>query len=295
MARLFQCLGVTGCSVSWTASPRTADTALLQVFYPLSGWVGHLTNEMRTQMRTSDHVLITKADKQKGSIRVQALFPGSQMLTSPQSKHITWLKDTPSCQWEDLKTCIVKGKDAERMKIWAGDVNAVAVVQLPRCVQLSVTPWTAARQASLFLIMSQSLPKFMLIESVMPSGHLTLWYPLLLPSVFPSIRDFCSESAVHIRWPKYWSFSCSISPITSHKLQGIYWSLRPWFPGEEGFLEKKNWASIFPAWLLDLRLASPHLFMRQFLKINLCVCMCVRVSCRFCFPGACWQTQAQPA
>lgn len=139
MARLFQCLGVTGCSVSWTASPRTADTALLQVFYPLSGWVGHLTNEMRTQMRTSDHVLITKADKQKGSIRVQALFPGSQMLPSPQSKHITWLKDTPSCQWEDLKTCIVKGKDAERMKIWAGDVNAVAVVQLPRCVQLFVT------------------------------------------------------------------------------------------------------------------------------------------------------------
>ena len=218
MARLFQCLGVTDCSVSWTASPRTADTALLQVFYTLSGWVGHLTG----------HVPITKAEKQKGSIRVQALFPVSQMLTFPQSKHITWLKDTPNCQWEDLKTCVVKGKDAERIKIWAIDANAVAVVQLPRCVQLSVTPWTAARQASLFLIISQSLPKFMFIESVMPSSHLTLWYPLLLlPSIFPSIRDFSSESAVRIRWQKYWSFSFSIGPITSHKLQGIYWSLRP--------------------------------------------------------------------
>ena len=75
------------------------------------------------------------------------------------------------------------------------------------------------------------LPEFAqvhVIASVMPSNHLILWYPLLLlPSVFPSIRNFSSESAIRIRWLKYWSFSFSISPITSHKLQGIYWSLRP--------------------------------------------------------------------
>ena len=77
----------------------------------------------------------------------------------------------------------------------------------------SATPWTAARQASLSITNSQSSLKLMSIESVMPSSHLTLCRPLfLLPSVFPSIRVFSSESALHIRWPKYWSFSFSISP-----------------------------------------------------------------------------------
>ena len=80
-------------------------------------------------------------------------------------------------------------------------------------VQLFATPWTAARQASLSITNSQSLPKLMSIESVMPSNHLILCRPLLLlPSIFPSIRVFSSESALHIRWPKYWSFSFSISP-----------------------------------------------------------------------------------
>jgi len=74
-----------------------------------------------------------------------------------------------------------------------------------------VTPWTAARQASLSITNSQSLLKLMSIESVMPSNHLLLCHPLLLPSVFPSIRVFSSESALHIRWPKYWSFSISPS------------------------------------------------------------------------------------
>ena len=74
-----------------------------------------------------------------------------------------------------------------------------------------VTPWTAARQASLSLTISQSLPKFMFIASVMPSSHLILWHPLLLPSIFPNIRDFSNESSVRIRWSKYWSFSFSIS------------------------------------------------------------------------------------
>ena len=76
-----------------------------------------------------------------------------------------------------------------------------------------MTPQTAARQASLSFIISWSLLKLMSIKSVMPSNHLILCRPLLLlPSVFPSIRIFSSESGLHIQWPKYWSFSFSISP-----------------------------------------------------------------------------------
>ena len=86
------------------------------------------------------------------------------------------------------------------------------VVQLLSHVQLFVTPWTAACQASLFFTISQSLLKLMSIESVMPSNHLILCRPfLLLPSVFPSIMVFSDESVLSIRWPKYWSFSISPS------------------------------------------------------------------------------------
>ena len=79
------------------------------------------------------------------------------------------------------------------------------------------TPWTAARQASLSIINSQSLLKLMSIELVMPSSHLILCCPLLLlPSIFPSIRVFSNESALCIRWPNYWSFSFNISPTNEH-------------------------------------------------------------------------------
>ena len=91
------------------------------------------------------------------------------------------------------------------------------VVQLPSRAQLFATPWTAACQASLALIISCSLPKFMSLTLVMLSSHLILWHPLLLlPSIFPSIRDFFNESSVHIRWPKYWSFSFSIRPASEY-------------------------------------------------------------------------------
>ena len=81
------------------------------------------------------------------------------------------------------------------------------------CVWLFVTPWTETSQASLSITNSQSLLKLMSIESVMPSNNVILCHPLLLlPSVFPSIRVFSSESVLHISWPKYWSFSFSISP-----------------------------------------------------------------------------------
>ena len=75
-----------------------------------------------------------------------------------------------------------------------------------------MTPWTAAHQASLSIINSQNLLKLMFIVSVMPSHHLILCCFLLPPSIFPSIRVFSNESVLHIRWPKYWSFSFSISP-----------------------------------------------------------------------------------
>ena len=85
-------------------------------------------------------------------------------------------------------------------------------VQLLSCVQLFATPWTAAHKASLSITNSWSLLKLVSIESVMPSNHLILCHPLLLlPSIFPSIRVFSNESVLHIRWPKYWSFSISPS------------------------------------------------------------------------------------
>ena len=87
-------------------------------------------------------------------------------------------------------------------------------------VQLFVTPWTAARQASLSITISQSLLKLMSIESVMPSNHLILCHRLLrLPSIFPSIRVFSSESVLCIRWPKYWSFHFGIS--SSNEYSGL--------------------------------------------------------------------------
>ena len=90
--------------------------------------------------------------------------------------------------------------------IWVNSVQSLSLVWLFE------TPWAAAFQASLSITNSQSLLKLMSIESVMSSDHLILCHPLLLlPSIFPSIRDFSNESALRIRWPKYWSFSFNIS------------------------------------------------------------------------------------
>ena len=99
------------------------------------------------------------------------------------------------------------------------------VVQLLSRVWLFVTPWTAACQASLSFTISWNLLKFMSVKLVMPSNHLILCHPLLLPSIFPSLRVFSNKSALHIRWPKYWSFPFSISPSTE-------------YPAIEGGIEK---------------------------------------------------------
>ena len=102
---------------------------------------------------------------------------------------------------------------------WVGCIgrqfSELYVVQSPSCV--FATPWTAAHQCSLSFTISQSLLKFMSIESVILSNHLILCHPLLLlPSIFPSIRVSSSELALCIRWPKYWSFSFSISPFNEY-------------------------------------------------------------------------------
>ena len=95
-------------------------------------------------------------------------------------------------------------------------------VPLLRCVWLFATPWTTAHQASLSIINFRSLLKLMFIESVMPSNHLILCHPLLLPpSIFPSIRVFSNESILCIRWPKHWSFSFSISISPSNEYAGL--------------------------------------------------------------------------
>ena len=95
--------------------------------------------------------------------------------------------------------------------------HSASSVQLLSRVWLSATPWTAACQASLSITNSWNLLKLMSIRSMMPSNHIILCHPLLLlPSIFPSIRVFPNKSVLHIRWPKYWSFSFSISPSSDY-------------------------------------------------------------------------------
>ena len=113
-------------------------------------------------------------------------------------------------------------------------------VQSLSCVWLFVTPWTAARQASLSITNSRSLLKLMSIESVMPFNHLILCHPLLLlPSIFPSIRAFSNESVLCIRWPKYWSFGFSISP--SNEYSGLISFRMEWLD----LLQSKGLSRVF--------------------------------------------------
>ena len=130
----------------------------------------------------------------------------------------------------DLKTLILGKIEGRRRRWW--HIKKVFIyfssVQSLSHVRLFATPWTAACQASLSITNSRSLLKPMSIESVMPSNHLILCHPLLLlPSIFPSIRDFSNESALCIRWPKYWSFSFRISP--SNEYSGLISFRIDWF------------------------------------------------------------------
>ena len=121
-------------------------------------------------------------------------------------------------------------KRITRVKSLSGQkwMGCNVVVQLLSCVRLFVTPWTAACQAPLSFTVSQNLLKFVSIELVMLSNHFILFHPLiLLPSVFPSIRLFSTELALHIIWSNYWSFSFSISP--SNKYSGLISFRIHWF------------------------------------------------------------------
>ena len=109
----------------------------------------------------------------------------------------------------NIKSSYIKNND---LSLWY-----FSLVQSLSHVRLFATPWTAAHQASLSITNCRSLPKPMSTETVMPSNYLILCCPLLrLPSIFPSIRVFPNESALPIRWPKYWSFSFNISPSNEH-------------------------------------------------------------------------------
>ena len=151
-------------------------------------------------------------------------------LASPQ-KRITWPMHCPLVNRYTVKTQDLN--HIEDITIYAcilhksffpqitSPSHSVSSVQLLSRVQLSVTPWTIAHQVSLSITNSRSWLKLMSIESVMPSNHLILCCPLLLPSIFPSIRVFSNESVLPIRWPKYWSFSFNISPPMN---------IQDWFP-----------------------------------------------------------------
>ena len=129
---------------------------------------------------------------------------------------------------------------------WESDIwllaTAIQSVQFSHChVRLFATPWIAARQGSLFFTISQNLLKLTSIESVRPSNHLILCRPLLLPSIFRSIRVFSNESSLGIRWPKYWSFSFSINP--SNEYSGLITFRIDWFDllGVQGTLKSLLW------------------------------------------------------
>ena len=160
--------------------------------------------------------------------------PGRQS-QSPEFHKIPW-GISPSSQvgeaWLRAKPCLCRNSGKKECFNFSHTLRSVfsfalsersdfssslLVVELLSRVQLFATPWTAAYQASLFFAISQGVLKLMSIESMMPSSHLILCHPLLLlPSIFLSIRVFCSELALHIRWPKYWNFSFSLSPSNEY-------------------------------------------------------------------------------
>ena len=149
-------------------------------------------------------------------------LPGSSVHGILQARILEWVamsssrgSSQPRMESMSLLSPALAGRFFTTSTTWEVPISGIefSSVQSLSQVWLFATPWTAARQGSLSITNSWSPPKLMSIESVMPSNNLILCCPLLLlPSIIPSIRVFSNESALHIRWPKYWSFSFTISP-----------------------------------------------------------------------------------
>ena len=166
-----------------------------------------------------------------------------------------WLKHS-SCRLFFFPPLVCLVTFCFQYQVWPGLLGRLSSVQLLSCVRLFVTPWIAARQASLSITNSWSLLKLMPIKSVMPSSHLILCRPLLLlPPIPPSIRVFSNESTLRMRWPKYWSFSFRISPSNEHPgliffrmdwldllaVQGTLKSLLQHHSSKASIFEKAKW------------------------------------------------------
>ena len=176
----------------------------------------HLNNKQNKNATQSSADRITTslslAHKRKNKQRLST----NLTLYKAHTNHWTNLRRTETKKKREFN--LFQGNNLTFLEAWENkNSNTISSVQSLSCVQFFVTPWTAAFQASLSITNFRSLPKFMSIESVMPSSHLMLCRPLLLlPSIFPSIRVFSNESAFHIRWPKYWSLSFNISRSNEH-------------------------------------------------------------------------------
>ena len=167
---------------------------MLQDFYNIVSWVGNDNTDLSLKIFLKVKVLIAQLCQTLCDTMDHSL-PGSSVHRISRQEYWSGLP-FPSSFLHDTKYLFV-------------------VVQSLSHVWLFVIPWTVAHQASLSLTISRSLPKFLFIVSMMPSSHLILWCPLLLlPLIFPSIRDFSNELSVCIRWLKSWSFSFSISPFS---------------------------------------------------------------------------------
>ena len=169
-------------------------------------------------------LLAVKASFQRAlssdSIRLLSAYQGWGYLSNQMQLSSDRVSPSRDCVW--MNTAKIHFVTGMKISIASTTGKDVVTVQLFSHIQLFATPWTAAHQAPLSITNSQSLLKHMSIESVMPSNHLILCHHLLLlPSIFPSIRVFSNESALRIRWPKYWSFNFSISPSIN---------IQDWFP-----------------------------------------------------------------
>ena len=170
-------------------------------------------------------LLAVKASFQRAlssdSIRLLSAYQGWGYLSNQMQLSSDRVSPSRDCVW--MNTAKIHFVTGMKISIASTTGKDVVTVQLLNHIWFFVNPWTAACQVPLSSTISWSLLKLMSIESVMPSNHLILCCSLLLPSIFPSIRVFSNESALRIRWPKYWSFSSvSVLPMT---IQG-------WFPLE---------------------------------------------------------------